>query len=255
MSAWKLDALHVSYRSGPPWRVEEHPILNGASLDVAPGERVGLIGSSGAGKTTLIRAGMGLLKPDSGSVHILGEEATHWSPRQWTAARHRIQILFQSPRAMLHPTMPIARLLHESARLHRPGESSSKAVDEVLDAVGLSGRGGALAGQLSGGERRRAGIARLLLAKPSLVVADEPTAGLDASLKAEIVELLLDRLGPDCAVVLVSHDLPLVAWACSRVAVVDGGTVVESCDAQLLTAPERHAATRKLVRDAGLEAP
>lgn len=254
MSAWQLQDLYVSYRSGSPWRAERHPVLRGASLTVAPGERLGLIGASGAGKTTLIRAGLGLVPHERGSVRILDEPTADWSKHQWRASRRHTQILFQSPRAMLHPSMPIGRLLHESARLHRPDESADRAVDEVLEAVGLAGRGAALAGELSGGERRRAGIARVLLAKPRLVVADEPTAGLDASLKAEIVQLLLSRVGPQCAVVLVSHDLPLVKWACARIAVVDGGKVVETCAADEISASERHPATRKLVRDAGLEA-
>ncbi|TNE89109.1 MAG: ATP-binding cassette domain-containing protein [Deltaproteobacteria bacterium] len=253
MSAWQLANLHVAYRSGPPWRPTQHDVLRGASLSVAAGERIGLIGASGAGKTTLIRAGLGLVPHDRGQVHLLGEDTAGWSARRWRASRHHAQLLFQSPRAMLHPTMPLARLLRESARLHRPEESAGKAVAEVLEAVGLRGRDHARAHELSGGERRRAGIARLLLAKPRLVVADELTAGLDASLKAEIVELLLDRVGPECAVVLVSHDLPLLTWSVDRIAVVDGGQVVESCDPAALASADRHPATRKLARDAGLE--
>jgi peptide/nickel transport system ATP-binding protein len=254
MSAWSLSGLSASYRGGPPWRPESRRVLREASLDVAVGERIGVIGASGAGKTSLVRAGLGLIPITGGSIRLFGEDATHWTPREWRLARRRAQILFQSPRAMLHPTMPLSRLLLESARLHRPEESPARAVAEVLEAVGLKDRGAARADELSGGERRRAGIARLLLAKPRLVVADELTAGLDASLKAEIVDLLLSRLGAECAVVLVSHDLPLLCWAVQRIVVVDDGSVVDACAPDALYETARHAATRALAHDAGLEA-
>lgn len=255
MTAWELADLHAYYRGGPPWRPTAHEVLCGASLSIEAGERVGIIGTSGTGKTSLVRAGLGLLPISSGRIRLFEEDASDWGPARWRTARKDAQLLFQSPRAMLHPTMPIARLLGESARLHRPDEPSDAAVESVLDAVGLRGRGMARPGELSGGERRRAGIARLLLAKPRLVVADELTAGLDASLKAEIVELLLERLGAACTIVLVSHDLPLLCWAVDRMLVVDGGAVVDSCRPEELTRADRHPTTRALAEDAGLVQP
>jgi ABC-type glutathione transport system ATPase component len=135
--------------------------------------------------------------------------------------------------------MSLAALLDESARLHRPEANARHERQRALDEVGLGGRGEAYPHELSGGELRRAGVARLLLARPRLVVADEPTAGLDAALKASLVELLLERLGPRCAFVLISHDLPVVAWACDRMLVMKGGRIVDRFE----TAPLRRGAT------------
>ncbi len=228
MSAWAVTGLSKAF-AVRGWRgTERHAALDAATLSVAPGERVGLIGCSGSGKTTLVRCGLGLGRPDAGTITVLGEDATHWTSARWRQARRTVQVLFQDPRSTLHPRMTIGTLLEESATLHRPDDDPVVAVAECLAAVGLAGRQSSRPHQLSGGERRRAGIARVLLARPQLVVADEPTSGLDAALKADTLQLLLDRVGPHCAVVIVSHDLAAVAWACHRVVVLDAGRVVET---------------------------
>ena len=154
---------------------------------------------------------------------------------------------------MLHPSMPIGVLLHESALLHDPACDGAASARRVLAEVGLEGRFEAYPDQLSGGERRRAGVARLLLARPRLVVADEPTAGLDAALKADLLTLMVDRLGPDCALVLISHDLPTVAWACDRICVMHAGQLVDTfATADLRTPAPRHPHTTALLNAAGL---
>ncbi len=256
MSAWRLERVtkrfgRASWLGGTP----PHVAVQEASLEVAEGERVGLIGESGSGKTTLARVGLGLIPPDGGRISLFGEDTADWGPRRWRAARRHAQLLFQDPRAMLNPAMTLDQLLRESARLHDPDRACRAAAAEVLERVGLGGRGQALPHQLSGGERRRAGIARLLLAHPRLVVADEPTAGLDAALKAELAELLLDRVGPECAVVLISHDLPLVLWCCTRVLVLRAGRVVDTFATADLGRIAHHPHTLELLRAAGLELP
>lgn len=137
---------------------------------------------------------------------------------------------------MLHPDLPIGLLLRESAALHRPGADARAEVARMLGAVGLDGRYDALPHELSGGERRRAGLARVLLARPRLLVADEPTDGLDAASRVEMLELLLDRVGPDCAVVLITHDLDTVAWAVDRVLVLDEGRITDALPVSALRA-------------------
>lgn len=253
MTAWALEGLTKVYRRRDLLgRTHARPALDGVDLRVLPGERVAVIGESGSGKTTLARAGLGLLRPDGGRIAVLGEDATAWTRRRWQQARRHVQLLFQDPRAMLNPSVPLRLLLEESARLHTPDRDPREEARRVLAEVGLDGRHEALPDELSGGERRRAGIARVLLARPRLLVADEPTAGLDAALKATIVRLLVDRAGPDCAIVLISHDLPTVTWACSRVIVLHEGRVVDAFPVDAMLAAERHPRTRALLSAAGL---
>ncbi len=209
-------------------------------FEVGEGERVALIGESGSGKTTLARCGLGLAPRNGGTVHLFGSDTDTFGERRWREERRRCQMLFQDPRAMLHPNLTIGALLTESARAHRPTEAHVTLVAEVLDRVGLSGREQALPKHLSGGEQRRAGLARVLLARPKLLVADEPTAGLDAALKADLIETLIDRVGADCSVVLISHDLAVVAWACHRVVVMADGKVVDSFSTDWLRGARTH---------------
>lgn len=202
-------------------------VLDGCSLRLERGERVGLVGASGSGKTTLARAGLGLIPSAGGVIRLFGEDVGGWSTRRWTAARRHAQLLFQDPRAMLHPQIPVGLLLADGASVHRPDRDALRLARESLDRVGLADRFDALPHELSGGEQRRVGVARVLLTRPKLLVADEPTVGLDAALKADLLTTLLDGLDPDCAVLLVSHDRPVIAWATHRVVHVRGGRLVD----------------------------
>jgi ABC-type glutathione transport system ATPase component len=250
---WEIEDLRKRYGGGWLRLREPHVAVDGVSLTVNEGERVALIGESGSGKTTLARCGLGLVPRDGGAVRLFGEDTAGWGESRWRAARKHAQLLFQDPRAMLNPAMTLGQLLRESAALHRPAADPNKEAARVLSEVGLSGRDRALPGELSGGEMRRAGIARLLLARPKLVVADEPTAGLDAALKASLIELLLDRVGPRCAVVLISHDLPVVAWACERIVVMQAGRVVDAFRTSEMGSG-RHPYTVRLLAAAGMAA-
>lgn len=237
--AWSIRGL--TKRFGTLFRPSRAAVSE-VDLEVAPGERVALIGESGSGKTTLARCGLGLVPRDGGSVHLFGEDTATFGEHRWRLERRRCQMLFQDPRAMLHPNLTIGALLTESVRVHRAGEPAAGLVADVLERVGLTGRENALPKHLSGGEQRRAGLARVLLAQPKLLVADEPTAGLDAALKADLIETLVERVGPDCAVVLISHDLAVVAWACQRVVVMADGKVVDTFSTDWL----RGARTQKV---------
>ncbi len=251
---WELVGVSKHFHTqvgGGRSRIVHHAVAD-VSLNVHEGERIAVIGESGSGKTTLSRVGLGLLAPDAGQVRLFGEDTASWGPRRWREARRGAQLLFQDPRAMLNPAMRLDQLLRESSRLHDPARDPARAADEILERVGLEGRGPALPHELSGGERRRAGIARLLLARPRLVVADEPTAGLDASLKAELVTLLLDRVGPGCSVVLISHDLPLVLWCCTRVLVMKDGRIVDRFATADVGRVAHHPHTEALLSASGL---
>lgn len=228
--------------------------VDGASLEVRPGEVVGLIGESGSGKTTLVRAGLGLLSYEAGEVSLLGRPLPRRARRFGPMARGA-QLLLQDPDASLNPGLTPRTLLWESARLHRPDEDPERVVTDAAERVGILHRLDGLPHQLSGGEKRRVGIARLLVADPLLVAADEPTAGLDAALKADIVDLLLAGRDPRRGYLIVSHDLPLVSHACHRVVVLYGGRVVEEAPVRLLGRGPHHPYTAALLAAAGLAPP
>jgi len=185
------------------------------------------VGPSGAGKTTLVNAIGGLIRPDAGELKLFGESTLDWSRGQWRTARRSLQILFQDPIAMLNPGLTIGALLYESCAIHRTGEDAHALTNQILEQVELAGRIHAFPRELSGGEQRRAGLARVLLARPRLLIVDEPTAGLDPSLKAELVEMFFRHIDSNTAVLLISHDLPVVAWACQRILVMDEGRIVD----------------------------
>ncbi len=226
----------------------------GVDLCIELGEVVGLIGESGSGKTTLVRAALGLVPFDEGHVRILGEPLDSLSRQQLRLLRRRVQLVFQDPDSMLNPGLTMREHLRESARLHRPQLQADDVVAKVARQVGLIHRLDAHPRHLSGGEKRRVGLARVLVASPQLIVADEPTAGLDAALKADLIDLLLAGQTPQRSILLVSHDLPLVAHACSRVLVMLEGRIVDRFTIPELGRVEHHPYTAKLLRNAGMAA-
>lgn len=231
-AALELRQVRRHLRRG--WLGPSVPAVDGATLRVAPGERVALIGPSGAGKSTLVRCGLGLDRVDGGQVLLFGEE-----PTRSRAARRRAQLLLQDGRAMLHPRLPIGLLLEESAALHRPEADPVRVAAEALHAVGLSDRGLHRPRELSGGERRRAGLARVLIARPELLVADEPTAGLDAELRRRMAALLFESCGPTTALLVVTHDLESVGPHCDRALVMERGRIVDELDRERIAARVR----------------
>ncbi len=251
--ALRVEGLVKRYRRGLLLRGEAEEAVQGVDLRVRRGEVVGLVGESGSGKTTLARAATGLIPYDAGRVLILGEDLSRLRGRRLRRFRRRVQVLFQNPDAHLNPGLSVGAIVAESVRLHRPGEDVGAATRAVLAEVGLAGREAALPHELSGGEKRRVGIARILVADPELVVADEPTSGLDAALKADILDLLLRRRDGAHAWLLISHDIPLIASVADRIAVMLAGRVVEEFPTSRLDSGPHHPYTRALLAAAGLD--
>lgn len=224
---WQLDQVAVVYRS---WLRAPFRALAGASLVLREGERLGLVGPSGGGKSSLIQAGLGLRPPAAGTVRWFGRDTRSWSTRDWQQLRSRVQWLPQRSGALLHPRMSVREQLMVTARHHR---RSGHHVGDFLARLGIEHRADALPHQLSGGERRRAALARVLLPEPMVLIADEPTSGLDAERRHDVLQQVLDAPVGGARVV-VGHDLAALAAHCDRLVVVVAGRVVADVDATAL---------------------
>ena len=206
--------------------------VDGASLELRAGESLGLVGESGSGKSTVLRAVCGLAPIASGSVHVDGVPLAALDAR--TRAR-RMQMVFQDPYGALHPRQTVDAQLAEPLSLHREPDVESR-IRELMAAARL---GPELRfrypSQLSGGQRQRVCIARAMALRPALLLLDEPTSALDVSVQAEVLNLLAGLVrerGLSC--LFVSHDLAVVAMLCERIAVMQGGRIVETTDRHAL---------------------
>lgn len=231
--------------------------LDHVDLEVRRGEVLALIGESGSGKTTLGKVLLRLTSIDAGTVTFEGRDVFALGRRALREQRRAFQMVFQNQAANLHPRMTVREMLDESLRLHRPdldAEGRRRRADELLARVGLTDRADQRPASLSGGERRRAGLARILATRPRLIVADEPTSGLDAAIKLQIIELLRTLKEGDLTYLLISHDLGLVRRIADRVAVMLKGRIIEECPVGALSEVEvfHHPYTVKLMRAADM---
>ncbi len=237
--------------------VRETRALDGVDIDVFPGEVVALIGESGSGKTTLGKVLLRLTTIDAGSVTLLGQDLFAMPRGELRRARRDFQMVFQNQTANLHPKMSVQQMVDESLRLHRPDLDATgrqARIDELLGRVGLTARSGQRPASLSGGERRRVGLARILATKPRLIVADEPTSGLDAAIKLSTIQLLKELKEEAMTYLLISHDLGLVRRIADRVLVMLHGRIIEQVPARLLGETEfHHPYTHRLMRAADLD--
>lgn len=246
----ELRDVTVSYRRGR----HRFTAVSGVSLTVAPGERVALVGGSGAGKTTVVRAMLGLVPPSAGEVLFAGLPVA--GPRGVEELRRRAAMVFQDPASSLNPRLRVRDIVAEPLRspLRPAPDDVGARVGQVLTGVGLdAAMGERYPHQLSGGQRQRVAIARALVSEPDLLVADEPVSALDVAVRAQVLDLLHATVEErDLALVLVTHDLAVARGLCDRVVVVHEGQVAESGPTKQVLGDPRHPATRHLV-DAALE--
>ena len=225
--------------------------LNGVNLTIEAGCSLGVVGESGCGKSTLARLCMMLDRPTAGRVEILGQDLAHLPQRALRRARAQFQMVFQDPYGSLDPRHTVRRIVGETLDALDNGADDGDRETRVLraiDAVGLRANDlDKYPHEFSGGQRQRIAIARALVTRPALIVADEPVSALDVSVQAQVLNLMQD-LQRDFGVtyMLISHDLGVVDYVCDEVAVMYLGRVVEHASREQLFAKPLHPYTRAL---------
>ncbi len=250
----EVSSLVKTYRSpgaGPFARRNARPALAGVSFAMEAGRSFGIVGESGSGKSTLARIALALDRPDSGSVRLEGRSLFDLPRRELRAARAHMQMVFQDPYGSLDPRQRVERIVAEPlAALGRADRAERQArVQAALEAVGLHASDARKhPHEFSGGQRQRIAIARALITRPRLVVADEPVSALDVSVQAQTLNLMSD-LEREAGVtfLLISHDLAVVAHICATTAVLYRGRIVEIGETDALFANPAHPYTRELV--------
>ncbi|MBI2743323.1 MAG: ATP-binding cassette domain-containing protein [Chlamydiales bacterium] len=225
--------------------------VDDASLEIYPGETLGLVGESGCGKSTLGKTLVRLETPTSGEIYFEGEDISTLSKQGLKEFRKKIQMIFQDPYASLNPRMMAKEIIAEPLDIHGiyTRQERQKRVEELLDLVGLSGNySGRFPHELSGGQRQRIGIARALAVNPSFLVCDEPISALDVSVQAQIITLL-KRLQEEMGLtyLFIAHDLAMVKYLSTRVAVMYLGHLVELAPSDELYAKPLHPYTQALL--------
>ncbi|MBX9961486.1 MAG: ATP-binding cassette domain-containing protein [Burkholderiales bacterium] len=238
-------AMHFPTRAGLVRAVD------GVSLDIEPGETVGLVGESGCGKSTLGKTAMRLTRPTAGSIRLEGKEIADLSRGALRPLRPKLQMIFQDPYASLNPRLTVGRALEEPLVVHGRGNAAERRerVRWLADKVGL--RPEALQRhphEFSGGQRQRIGIARALALEPKLVICDEPVSALDVSVRAQVINLLMDlKRDFGLAYLFISHDLSVVEHVSDRIAVMYLGKLVELADRRTLWTRPLHPYTQALM--------
>ena len=220
--------------------------VRGVSFSVAEGESFGIVGESGSGKSTVLKAIAGLVPSQSSALAVHGRPI---SQRRSKADRRQMQFVFQDPYASLHPRQTADQILREPLIIHGLDRRDAR-IAEALAEVGLKPEHRfRYPHQLSGGQRQRVAIARALILRPPILLLDEPTSALDVSVQAEILNLIAGlKQANSLTIVLVSHDLGVVAHLCNRIAIMQAGKLVEVLTAEeLRNGGAREAYTRELV--------
>jgi oligopeptide/dipeptide ABC transporter ATP-binding protein len=234
-------------------RIYVHAV-DGINFEVNKGKTYGVVGESGCGKTTLARMMMSLEKASSGQMLFKGDDITKFNRPQMKALRRQMQMVFQDPYGSLNPVRTILNIIAEPVRVHSIFSNKHDERDkvrEMLETVGLSSSNEMLEkrpNELSGGERQRVGIARALILGPEFIVADEPVSMLDASVRADIIALMMKlKEEKDLTYFFITHEFGMARAVCDRIAVMYAGKVVEVANARQIVDHPLHPYTQLLI--------
>lgn len=248
-----LDDIHVVFktRTGSLLHPNKVHAVNGLSLKLMPGQTIGIVGESGCGKSTTANVMCGLQQPTSGKVFFKGEDVTKRSAAQRRLIGRVISVVFQDPATALNARMSVHDQLMDPLVVHKVGDKTSRErrVLDLIEMVGLPNSVlDALPGQLSGGQRQRVAIARALSLEPDAIIADEPTSALDVSVRAQILNLLMDlKRDLGLSMVFISHDIQTVRYISDQIIVMNHGQAVERGTAEQIFNNPKDDYTRLLL--------
>ncbi|MCF3593240.1 ATP-binding cassette domain-containing protein [Rhodobacteraceae bacterium LMO-12] len=227
--------------------------VQNASFTLEAGETLGIVGESGSGKSTLARMVMAFERPDAGEIRFQGQCPHSLSHRALRQLRQKFQMVFQDPYGSLDPRRKVGWSIAEPLRATGATTDNGKRVDEALEQVGLHSKDATkYPHEFSGGQRQRIAIARAIVTRPALLVADEAVSALDVSVQAQVLNLLLDLQDElDLGILFISHNLAVVASVCDHVLVMQRGKVVESGAATDILHAPTHSYTQTLLQAAG----
>ncbi|MBC2889400.1 ABC transporter ATP-binding protein [Gordonibacter massiliensis (ex Traore et al. 2017)] len=248
-----LDDVRVTFktRTGSILHPNKVQAVRGLTLKLMPGQTLGIVGESGCGKSTTANVMCGLQQPTSGKVFFKGKDVTKRTAAERRLIGRVISVVFQDPATALNARMSVHDQLMDPLVVHKIGDKASreKRVQELIEMVGLPGSVlDALPGQLSGGQRQRVAIARALSLSPDAIIADEPTSALDVSVRAQILNLLMDlKRDLGLSMVFISHDIQTVRYISDRIIVMNAGEAVERGTAEEVFSNPKDAYTKLLL--------